>query len=156
MKSVSINSTKETPVSAAILKRLVDARLRGDYLPSYFVDKKLGDIWSNKLGYFRKLTPNVSGTAKYPKVRISFGKKGDSLGVSVHRIVAETLIPIPMPTGVTEKEWKRTPASVKALFNNFWEVNHIDHDRSNFNPKNLEWVFNKENREKYYLHAAKK
>ena len=138
----------------AAIKRLVPAKFRGEIAPNYFVDPKNGEIWSNKRGDFKNLKWRACGNSPYPA--LVFRINDESISVRVHRIVAETMHNIPIPPGVSEKEWKRTPASVKRLFDQFWEVNHKDHNRLNFNPKNLEWVSRQENVQKYHQHVAKR
>ena len=79
--------------------------------------------------------------------------------MSFHIATHETLNPnLPVPEGITKTDWKKTPARVKAMLRKIWQVNHIDHDHLNFNPKNLEWTTGTENVAAYQRHrlAAKK
>lgn len=103
---------------------------------------------------YRVLKNRVSGKSHYPKVNVVI-EVGKSLTVHLHQIVAQTFIDYPLPDGVTEAEWKRTPKSVKKHFDNhYWEANHIDHNHLNFHPSNLEWVSRGVNVDKYHEHRA--
>ena len=99
----------------------------------------------------RLLKSRVSGKSKYPKVNVVVNEQGKSKTIHLHQIVAQTFIDYPLPDGVTESEWKRTPKSVKAHFtNHYWEANHIDHNHMNYHPDNLEWVSRGVNVDKYH------
>ena len=63
---------------------------------------------------------------------------------------------MPTPEGVTEKEWKRTPASVKKQMRFSFQVNHKDHDQHNHHPSNLEYTTAKQNQAAYQAHKNKK
>ena len=133
----------------------------GQKLKDYGVDKKTGDIYSFKSGEPRKLkwcqrnSKNLQNS--YPCVSLTDKKvfkeyQQNSLTINVHILIHETLCPaLPIPEGVTKKEWRTTANNVKKALRGLWIVNHIDHDRTNFNPKNLEWTTTKGNAE-----AAKK
>lgn len=102
---------------------------------------------------YRILKNRVSGKSKYPKVNVIVDDLGNSRTVHLHQIVAQTFHDYPIPDGVTEKEWKRTPKAVKKHFESqYWEANHIDHDHMNFHPDNLEWVSRGVNVDKYHAH----
>jgi hypothetical protein len=119
-------------------------------------------IWTNELYpilmgkrciKYRVLGSRVSGKSKYPKVNVIVDEAGNSLTVHLHQIVAQTFHDFPIPDGVTENEWERTPKSVKAHFDtHYWEANHIDHDHMNYHPDNLEWVSRGVNVDKYHAH----
>ena len=111
----------------------------------YGVCKRSGFIYSGKSGYWNILRPNVSGKSGYPKVRI------EGVTVPVHIAVMETLNPLPVPKGVSQFEWERTPDSVKRFCRKAWFVNHKDHDKENFIPNNLEWCTAKENARAYQI-----
>lgn len=99
---------------------------------------------------YRILKNRVSGKSPYPKVNVVV-EVGKSLTVHLHQIVAQTFIEYPLPDGVTESEWKRTPKSVKQHFDShYWEANHIDHNHLNYHPDNLEWVSRGVNVDKYH------
>jgi hypothetical protein len=109
----------------------------------YGVCKHTGYIWSHKRNFWQIMIPNTSGKSSYPKVVC------DKVTIPVHIAVMETLNEIPKPNGVTDKEWKITPNSVKKFCRKGWYVNHIDHDKTNFNPSNLEWVTATQNAQAY-------
>jgi hypothetical protein len=75
---------------------------------------------------------------------------GISITTQVHRLVAETFLKKPAPKGITKKDWKATPESVKALVYQTLSVNHIDHDKTNYHPSNLEWVTAQQNSAAYH------
>lgn len=103
--------------------------------------------------YQKKITAHVSGKSKYPKVSVVVDDWGNRKTIHLHQIVAQTFHAYPIPDGVTETEWKRTPKSVKKHFDNhYWEANHIDHNHLNFHPDNLEWVSRGVNVDKYHAH----
>ena len=120
------------------------------------VDNETGDIWSYVIaGKPRKLTPTPRNPnqmrSNYPCVCITDPqfkktKRGwRSMPLNVHLLVAHTLLEIPIPKGVTEKEWKRTPKSVKKACLEIYQVNHKDHNKSNFRPDNLEFKTSADN-----------
>lgn len=128
-----------------VVKYLTPIKYRGVVHDTYFLDKD-GDFWSRKNnGRVVKLA--IDYNSKYPKVK--FRNMYNTLCASLHRIVCETFHEVPLPNGVTFNEWKRTPKSVKKCFDQYWEVNHIDHDPMNYHPSNLEWVSRSENVKKY-------
>lgn len=114
----------------------------------YGVCKKTGKVYSRKYGNWRPLKEKVSGQNPYPQIGIMVGDKRKT--ICVHVAVHETLNPkIPRPPGVSPKDWQKTPASVKGLTRELFEVNHIDHNRLNFSPSNLEWTTAMQNVQKY-------
>ncbi len=109
-------------------------------------------IFGKRCLSFRVLKNRVSGKSPYPKVKAAV-RVGKSLTIHLHQIVAQTFLEYPIPDGVTDSEWKRTPKAVKKHFeSNYWEANHIDHDHMNYHPDNLEWVSRGVNVDKYHEH----
>lgn len=92
---------------------------------NYLVDSE-GNIYS-KYYKNKKLTPKVNWDGYH---RIQIWKNNKCKMIGWHRVVAET--------------WVDNP-------NNKPFVNHIDGDKTNNNPNNLEWVTQKEN----IAHAVK-
>lgn len=88
-------------------------------------------------------------------------KKGNTFKImaSIHRVVQQTLKPaLPCPPDVPAEDWANTPESVKRsqIIKGGWHVNHIDHDKTNFTPDNLEWVSITQNNQawrKHYGHS---
>jgi hypothetical protein len=99
---------------------------------------------------FKVLSNRVSGKSQYPKVSVVV-ETGRSLTIHLHQIVAQTFIEYPLPDGVTNEEWEKTPDSVKKQIDlYYWEANHIDHDHFNYHPSNLEWVSRGVNVQRYH------
>jgi len=153
---------------------------KGQEFFQYGVDKNTGDIWSRK----RRKQPTSIKTNLYtdknedtwlrlseaqrnPKnLKVSYPCVGlyskehfpdlssHSLTINVHILACETLKPCPRPRGVSEKEWRTTPNTVKKACRDLWQVNHIDHDKQNHHPSNLEWTTAKENSQAAVAHYA--
>lgn len=147
---------------AGLMKRIVSPAIyNGKEIRDYGVDELTGHIYSFKHGMLRRLKPRFNQDG-YLVVNLSDKKLFEGLyngvcTIAVHILVQETLVPLPIPPDVTEAEWDRTPKSVKKLFREVWMVNHKDHEKDNFHPSNLEWVFgNSENARKYQEHRKKK
>jgi hypothetical protein len=135
------------------MKRTKPAIFQGQELPDYRVDTD-GNIWSSKRGDFRMMNPHVPNQklakVKYPSVTLQILSSRRTF--KVHRIVAETLIKIPLPNGFRKSTWKRLNDAERRLIMQLMEVNHIDHDATNYHPSNLEWVTRFENLQKSYSH----
>lgn len=126
------------------------AILKGEVMTDYFVDEN-GDIWSNKTGKMKKRKP---GSGHYPTIR--FNLKGRYVSGNVHRVVAETYVKFKRPADIEKSDWDATPEAVKTYCKLLHQVNHIDHDRKNYHPSNLEWVSSRVNQRKYQEHRKNK
>lgn len=115
----------------------------------YAVDED-GNIWSFKRDQPRKIVPNLSGACRYPTVGLR--QDGRPVSATVHRIVAETLIPRRRPKEFRPATWKSLNDAERALVYQAYEVNHIDHDTTNYHPSNLEWISRRRNLEKRNAH----
>jgi exosome complex RNA-binding protein Csl4 len=133
---------------------------RGKVLEDYFLDEN-GEIYSAKRGWKRKLSVQPGDNYNpYPKVGVTVDGKVRTL--NVHRLVCETFHKKPLPEILSKAEWSKVPCSIKSkLIEHIqhadrYQVNHIDHDRNNYHPSNLEWVTTSENQQKYqeYKRAA--
>ena len=118
---------------------------RGLPYHDYGIESATGDVVSKKRGYWNGLTSGISGGGEYPKVNLSMGAHMVIKTILVHRAVAETLFDFPIPGDISKEDWKNTPMSVKNLVYGNMQVNHIDHDKTNYHPDNLEWVTLQEN-----------
>jgi hypothetical protein len=133
---------------------IVELKFRSNVIPDYYLDPETGDIYSGKrnLSYYKRLSLTVCSSTGYMKITIT--SPGIPKSQHLHRLVAETLVPFPCPEGITKADWKATPESVKNLLCSQFRVNHIDHDRTNYHPTNLEWVTAKGNAAAYVNHRA--
>ena len=127
-------------------------RYRGKIINDYWIDAR-GVIFSTKRYYPHKISYSFhSGNCGYPKMSVptvdQFGFRRYKT-TTVHRLVCESFHEKPIPEGVSKKEWENTPDSVKRCFNDYWEVNHKDHNTHNYHPDNLEWVSRQQNVDKY-------
>ena len=128
----------------------------GREIPGYGVCRKSGTVYSikQKAGQLMIVKKAVyMGAHGYPENTLQVN--GKSKTFLTHKVVHETLNPdvtkVEVDLGFTENEWKKTPKNVKiALLRKVLQVNHIDHNKENFNPKNLEWVTQHENIKKYH------
>jgi hypothetical protein len=102
----------------------------------------------NKMG--KDMSMPLSGNSSYPK--FNFMILGERISVDVHRVIAENLIPFPRPKCIPKADWDATPQCVKDHIKSLYFVNHIDHDKYNCHPTNLEWVTSKGNANAYQEH----
>ena len=121
--------------------KLIPAVHNGIQLEDYWVNSTDGTIWSTK----NRNLKHIKGSNHDGYLRTKFMVNGKPCQLLLHRVVACTLIKFPPPSGVTKKDWTMTPDSVKRAMSNLYLINHIDHDRGNYHPKNLEWVNHTEN-----------
>lgn len=120
----------------------------------YGVHCKTGEIYSKRSGAWHRMSFSVSGKSPYPSG--AFSTNGVKKFIVQHIAVHETLNPsIPVPPGITDAEWKRTPRSVKKMLRHVWQVNHIDHCHTNYRPNNLEWTTAQQNVQAYQTHRLK-
>jgi hypothetical protein len=128
----------------------------------YGVHKITGHVYSRKLG--EKWIQLSGHGKKYPSVSIS--NNGITSSILVHRAAACTILGYPETCPgsehITDAMWARTPKLVKAsyeelkkLFFENLQVNHIDGDRWNHSPSNLEFIMGKDNI-KHYHESRKK
>jgi hypothetical protein len=129
---------------------LIPLKYRNNIIPDYYVSQRTGDIYSSKRSTLEKMKATYDTDTGYMKISIS--SPGIKKSQNVHRLVAETLITFPCPEGISKEDWKATPEAVKNLLCSQYRVNHIDHDRTNYHPSNLEWVTAKGNSQAYHKH----
>lgn len=120
----------------------------------YGVHRETGEIYSKRSGAWLEMSFSVSGKSPYPSG--AFSINGKKKFIVQHIAVHETLNPnIPVPPGITDNEWKRTPRSVKKMLRHVWQVNHIDHCHTNYRPDNLEWTTAQQNVNAYQTYRLK-
>lgn len=127
---------------------------KGQRVQGYWVDED-GNVWSYKRGGGRNahiLPANISGKSKYPNV--CFRHEGRSVTAAIHRLVAESSIKRPRPKEFRSEIWNILNDREKDLVYQAYEVNHIDHDVTNYHPLNLEWVSRKTNIKKRNDHYS--
>jgi hypothetical protein len=122
---------------------------QGRKIANYFVDSD-GNAWSTKRRESKMISTHVSGKSKYPHINLY--DDGFQITASLHRVVAETLIKRPRPKQFRSEIWKTLNDAEKSLIYQAYEVNHIDHNVTNYHPSNLEWVSRKVNIEKRNAH----
>ena len=93
---------------------------------SYLVSRN-GEIYSK---YVKRLLKFDKTKDNYFSIKLQ--KNGNSIHTFVHKLVAESFLPLPDS-------------------NNIYEVDHIDNNRQNNCVENLRWVTHKENLEKSFL-----
>ena len=128
----------------------------GIELPGYYVNKegkifstknnKFISLFQGKKGYIHcslSLPLNIFKDHNYYKA--NFKRKTFNLQQQVHRIVAETFIPIDENPPIPMDDWKNTPENAKQLIRDSAIVDHINEDKTNNRVENLRWVTPKQN-----------
>ena len=135
----------------------------GEVFFDYGVHKETGTIYSFKHGRKKKIKLNYNrgkkGTKNSEKNYARFcmsinGKRHNKL---VHRVVAETLIPLDElnpPAGMSKAGWAQAGDEARAVIKSLLVVDHKDNDPTNYHPTNLRWATPKENA-KYYQEEQK-
>ena len=128
----------------------------GKELPGYYATKS-GKIFSAKSNKFISITADRCG---YMNCGVSlpvnfFGdhnyfKQNDkrdsfNLRIQVHRLIAETFIPIDEFPPIPIEDWNSTPETAKQFIRDCAVVDHIIPDLSNNSVANLRWVTPKQN-----------
>ena len=137
--------------------RYKKAVFNGAIVEGYFVleDGRLVSDKNSKGWYLKEMKTNLQGTRQlpdmmYPGLHIRI--EGKTVCLRIHRIVCETYVSKPKPAGISKEIWNNTHEEVKSLVYQNMLVNHIDHNKMNFHPSNLEWVTAKQNAQKYQAH----
>jgi hypothetical protein len=111
----------------------------------YGIDDETGELWSFKKTTPKKIKP-CHHTYGYVAVCVTDSQldkpttKKPHANINLHTLVAHTLFDIPIPEGVSEELWEKTDETIKSACRGIFQVNHKDHDRSNYRPDNLEFV----------------
>ena len=108
------------------------ALYNGQELKNYGVDRKTGSLWS----FHRKVPIKVKWSPR--------NKKNPKISYPCVTIADKD-----WELGITEKEWRTCANNIKRSFRKLFIVNHIDENKLNYCPKNLEWTTTKGNAEKY-------
>jgi hypothetical protein len=116
----------------------------GVLMEDYFIEYINSEvrIWSKKR-IMQRISIPKTGKAAYPKMK--FRLNGKSISADIHRVIGENLIPFPKPENIKQKVWKNTDNSIKDHIKSLYFLNHIDHNKYNCHPSNLEWVTSKGN-----------
>ena len=124
----------------------------GRVMNGYFIEYKNKQvrILSTKQTSIKEMSIPKSGSSNYP--RFVFMVNGERINADVHRVVAENLVAFPKPKDITKRDWDKTPQVIKDHIKSLYFVNHIDHDKYNCHPSNLEWVTSKGNVHAYHKH----
>ena len=133
------------------IDNVVPCVYQGNVLEDYYIDNA-GQIYSTKVWPFgEKMTYSYDESKRYPRVKLQDYSSGlrKPRGVAVHRIVAETFIPFLKPAEISQEDWDNTPQNIKDYIFKEMQINHLDSNRMNYHPSNLEWSSSTENRIHY-------
>jgi len=128
------------------------------YFPGYAVCKETSTIYSikskGKVGTWTEISGSTNSSG-YRTISLST-EEGPSSEL-FHRVIASTCnVPMPRDPSITEADWKNTPESVKMLLAANVDVHHINGDKTNNHPSNLEYIAGHLNRRHSKNHEAAK
>ena len=128
----------------------------GKELPGYYATKD-GKIYSSKTNKFISIYVGKCGYLScslslpldlfedYNYYQVSFKRKTFNIQQQVHRLIAETFIPIDKNPPIPIEDWINTPEMAKQFIRDCAVVDHIIPDLSNNSVDNLRWTTPKEN-----------
>ena len=122
---------------------------RGELVPKYKVEVPankniLPRIISFKGRWDKDLATHNTDSGGYPVTAV-----GGTI-MNVHKIIFNTLLDYACPLDVSKKRWNSYDDYTKDLIRQGCDVDHIDEDRSNFHPSNLQLVTRRFNLAKRY------
>jgi len=123
---------------------------KGELIPKYKVaisaDKNvLPKIISYKGIYDKELCLKHTDSGGYPNCGVG------GIVMNVHKIIFNTLLNYACPLDVPKKRWNSYDNYTKDLINQGCDIDHIDEDRTNFHPDNLQLVTRRFNLAKRYV-----
>ena len=128
----------------------------GVELPGYYATKS-GKIFSTKTNRFISLFEGKHGYLRcslslpidtfddHSYFKANFKRMTFNLQQEVHRLIAETFIPIDDNPPIPIEDWDKTPETAKQFIRESANVDHIIPDLSNNSVSNLRWVTPKQN-----------
>ena len=128
----------------------------GVKLPGYYATKS-GKIFSTKTNRFISLFEGKHGYLRcslslpvdtfddHSYFKSNFKKMTFNLQQEVHRLIAETFLPIDDNPPIPIEDWNKTPETAKQFIRESAIVDHIIPDLSNNSISNLRWVTPKQN-----------
>jgi len=128
----------------------------GKELPGYYATKS-GKIFSTKTNKFISMFPGKNGYLScslslpidifedHSYFKSNFKRVTFNLQQQVHRLIAETFIPIDNNPPIPIEDWIKTPETAKQFIRESANVDHIIPDLSNNSVSNLRWVTPKQN-----------
>ena len=128
----------------------------GKELPGYYATKS-GKIFSTKTNKYISMFPGRGGYIScslslpidifedHSYFKSNFKRVTFNLKQQVHRLIAETFIPIDNNPPIPIEDWNKTPETAKQFIRESANVDHIIPDLSNNSVSNLRWVTPKQN-----------
>ena len=128
----------------------------GVKLPGYYATKS-GKIFSTKRNRFISLFEGKHGYLRcslslpvdtfddHSYFKANFKRMTFNLQQEVHRLIAETFLPIDDNPPIPIEDWNKTPETAKQFIRESAIVDHIIPDLSNNSISNLRWITPKQN-----------
>jgi|LWDU01.1.fsa_nt_gi hypothetical protein len=126
---------------------LMPAVYQRKYITGYFVDAATGDVYSNKKSSSRvpRIMPITGKKQPYLRVGMTTAA-GEVIQALRHKLIMESVnLHLTTPDSVPQWIWDDSFPEAREVMAQGFLVNHIDHDKHNNHPSNLEWVTAKDN-----------
>jgi len=131
---------------------LLPVKYNNEIIPDYYMNI-LGEIFDMSKSPIRKIKYSYPDKKKNPSwyTRCSLRRNGKRSPILVHIVVMDTLKghTLPRPKGVTKREWMACPTAIKEAVRMSYQVNHINEDKHDWDPDNLEYVTARQNQQKH-------